>query len=530
MSLIEFVNRSTAATLSLGLSKSLLAQPSLAGACCASTRPASRRPHTAADHSLNQQGDLAMRMVDGNPSYLLRETMSQSAAREQFWSRDFFSAARYGQSVEPNRQSLRRIIGAVDPRAAAQPPQLIANFGQPAELAHAPGYKVYAIRWRVFDPVTADSDGMHAEGLLLQPEQQVARVVALPDADCTPEMLTGLAPGLPPAAQFARLVAEHEKSRSSFPFSSAATTSPNPRHRHDQHAAPRVDLSHGLRNRPPHHRLRMPDCFFAYRLVRAAELPAQAAHRRYRLWRRWPAAHSGALDTRIDATAVSGYFQPREALWAEPIYRDLWGLLRESAMRSSPASSLPAASSSRPAALLKFPLRRRPPTAVSPAPVPTARSPLHRPAPSARSSIAPPHSSSQAERLRPSPFRCERWRPRPSRLHRRAPGFSPVPRPARPARARSHRAPRRQRAHSIRRVRPPARRLTASLIRFVDFTQALIRKSPDVRQLFWKMPTPHPSPRGNNSTEFYRNYIWISIIGRMPVPPGRPTAHPLHSR
>src|SRR5208337_4362698 len=41
------------------------------------------------------------------------------------------------------------------------------------------------------------------------------------------------------------------------------------------------------------------------------------------------ALYSAALDTRIDAALVSGYFQPREQLWKEPIYRDVWGLLRE---------------------------------------------------------------------------------------------------------------------------------------------------------------------------------------------------------
>lgn len=41
------------------------------------------------------------------------------------------------------------------------------------------------------------------------------------------------------------------------------------------------------------------------------------------------AFYAAALDTRIDAALVSGYFQPRELLWKEPIYRDVWGLLRE---------------------------------------------------------------------------------------------------------------------------------------------------------------------------------------------------------
>ncbi len=41
------------------------------------------------------------------------------------------------------------------------------------------------------------------------------------------------------------------------------------------------------------------------------------------------AFYSAALDPRIDAALVSGYFGPRERLWAEPIYRNVFGLLRE---------------------------------------------------------------------------------------------------------------------------------------------------------------------------------------------------------
>src|SRR5205823_2038365 len=35
------------------------------------------------------------------------------------------------------------------------------------------------------------------------------------------------------------------------------------------------------------------------------------------------------IDPRIDSTVVSGYFGPREHLWEEPIYRNVWGLLRD---------------------------------------------------------------------------------------------------------------------------------------------------------------------------------------------------------
>ena len=38
---------------------------------------------------------------------------------------------------------------------------------------------------------------------------------------------------------------------------------------------------------------------------------------------------AAALDTRIQAALVSGYFDSRQRVWQEPIYRNLFGLLRE---------------------------------------------------------------------------------------------------------------------------------------------------------------------------------------------------------
>jgi hypothetical protein len=41
------------------------------------------------------------------------------------------------------------------------------------------------------------------------------------------------------------------------------------------------------------------------------------------------AFYAAAADERIDAALVSGYFGPRQRVWAEPIYRNVWGLLFE---------------------------------------------------------------------------------------------------------------------------------------------------------------------------------------------------------
>ena len=41
------------------------------------------------------------------------------------------------------------------------------------------------------------------------------------------------------------------------------------------------------------------------------------------------ALYAAAADPRIDAALVSGYFHSRQRVWAEPIYRNVWGLLHE---------------------------------------------------------------------------------------------------------------------------------------------------------------------------------------------------------
>ena len=100
--------------------------------------------------------------------------------------------------------TFRRIIGLVDERVAFNALTLDATTDRPSLVAKGSGYEVHTVRWPVLD-------GVDAEGLLLQPDRTpVANVVALPDADWTPEVLAGLPqPGLSPAAQFARRLAEN---------------------------------------------------------------------------------------------------------------------------------------------------------------------------------------------------------------------------------------------------------------------------------------------------------------------------------
>lgn len=108
------------------------------------------------------EGDFAAQMVDGIRRFLLMETQRQASVRAQMWNRDYSSPQRYVQSVAPNRESFRKTIGAVDQRVEPQGFEVLANIEGPDEVAQEPGYRIYAIRWRIFVPVTADASELWA--------------------------------------------------------------------------------------------------------------------------------------------------------------------------------------------------------------------------------------------------------------------------------------------------------------------------------------------------------------------------------
>src|SRR5262249_26038859 len=142
---------------------------------------------------LTRDGDLAAQMVAGIDKYLMRELAASVEKRKQYWKPDFTSPEAYAKSLAPNRERLKKILGAVYQRVSPVQTELVAPTAQPVVVAEADDFKVLAIRW----PVLPGVDG---QGLLLEPKgDAIANVVAVPDADWTPEMLVGLAPGVPAA-------------------------------------------------------------------------------------------------------------------------------------------------------------------------------------------------------------------------------------------------------------------------------------------------------------------------------------------
>ncbi|HEX4947204.1 MAG TPA: dienelactone hydrolase family protein [Blastocatellia bacterium] len=273
---------------------------------------------------LTTPGDLALEMVAGMDRFVMRELEQASTRRAQLWQQDFSSLERYAQSIAPNRQRFLQRIGVVDARVNDVPMELVSTTEQPALVAEAKSFTVHAVRWQALA-------GVYGEGLLLQPRgQSKAVVIALGDADHTPEMMIGLVPGIPAEAQFARKLAE-QGCTVLIPvlMDRADTWSGNAR------------LSR-MTNQP--HRE------FVYRLayemgrhvigyeVQKILAAVDWCRRRESAIRIGVfgygeggllALYSGAADARIDAVGVSGYFQSRQDVWREPVYRNVWGLLEE---------------------------------------------------------------------------------------------------------------------------------------------------------------------------------------------------------
>ena len=151
---------------------------------------------------LTLTGDIASQLVDGVDRFLLREIEKSVDRRAEFFHRDFSSAEKYDVSLEPNRTRLAHILGVRDPRIAPKDIELLATTSQPALVGRGDGFEAFAVRWPAFGDVSG-------EGLLLVPTAaKIADVVAIPDADQTPEMIAGLVEGVPAESQFARRLAE----------------------------------------------------------------------------------------------------------------------------------------------------------------------------------------------------------------------------------------------------------------------------------------------------------------------------------
>ncbi len=267
----------------------------VAWTCLASAQRVETLPGTA---PLDWQGDLSARMMDGAHRFIERK-IAQSRGRRKL---DAGSRRRFSER-----------IGVVDPLATAS----MERFGDetnPALVAETRSYRVFQVRWTALE-------GVHGEGLLLEPKRvPVAFVVALPDAGQTPEETV---------VQFAHRFAEAGCSVVVPALVDRETTFSG---------HPEIRMTD-----QPHREWIYRQAYHMGRHIIGYEVQkVRGAAEWFR--KRNPHAkvgvagyaeggliafYSAAVDERIDAALVSGYFDARERVWAEPIYRNVWGLLDE---------------------------------------------------------------------------------------------------------------------------------------------------------------------------------------------------------
>ena len=268
-------------------------------------------------------------MVAGIDRFLTYETERSIGERHRLWQRDFSSVEAYEKSVQTNRERFRKIIGAVDGRLPVTALDLIGSTANPAKIAETGSFTAEVVRWPVFEDV-------YAEGLWLQPKgEPVVCVVAIPDADQTPEMLVGLAPGLAPERQFARRLAEND----------CEVLVPVLINRQDTWSGnPRINRLTNQPHREWIYRQAYPlgRHIIGYEVQKVSAAVDFFEDRGKKAQGKRPkigvagyaeggliALYAAALDRRIEAALVSGYFDSRQRLWEEPIYRNVFGLLRE---------------------------------------------------------------------------------------------------------------------------------------------------------------------------------------------------------
>jgi len=202
---------------------------------------------------------------------------------------------------------------------------VMERFGDddnPALVAAGKGYQIHQVRWPVLE-------GVFGEGLLLEPEgDPVANVVAIPDADQTPEQLAGLAlSGGGPQSPFALRLVENG-------FRVVVPTL--------------IDRSDAFSGNPAIRMTNQPHREWIYRQAyqmgrHVIGYEVQTVQSAVDWFQRFDepdartkvavvgygeggliAFYAAAVDPRIDACLTSGYFDSRQRVWQEPIYRNVW--------------------------------------------------------------------------------------------------------------------------------------------------------------------------------------------------------------
>ena len=265
---------------------------------------------------LTLEGDIASHLVAGVDQFLLDELAASVAKRSAYWNRDFSSHEAYVKSVEPNRKRLAYTLGLRAARTAFDGLQLDGTTTASSLVGQTDRITIHTVSWPAFRNVTGT-------GLLLEPRGRdvVANVVAIPDSGQIPEQIAGLELGLTSELQYARRLAE---------------------------SGCRVVVPLLINREEKISRLTRREFLYRSAFELGRQLVGYEIQKTLAVvdWykKTWPdkpigmigwgeggliTQYAAAVDTRIDAACVSGYFDSRQNIWQEPIDRNLFGLLEQ---------------------------------------------------------------------------------------------------------------------------------------------------------------------------------------------------------
>lgn len=272
---------------------------------------------------LTWEEDISSRMMDGAHRFVEWKIDESVQKRQRFWQRDFCSQEAYNLSVEPNRQHLREIIGVVEQRISPR----MERFGDdlnPSVIADMDTYRISQVRWPVLD-------WLFGEGLLLEPKQNPAGyIVAIPDADQTPEILAGLTSDMDSHKPYARRLVEN-----GFTVVIPVLIDRSLHHQENKEFRQTDQTHREWIYRESFHMGRHVIGFEVQKVLAAIDwFQDHMSNKRSIGVTGYGeggliAFYSAAVDTRIDCVLVSGYFDSRQSVWSEPIFRNIWGLLHE---------------------------------------------------------------------------------------------------------------------------------------------------------------------------------------------------------
>jgi dienelactone hydrolase len=294
----------------------------ISGLLCSNAQPPVKFSFTP----LEERGDLSALMVEGIDRFLTKENDKVIQAGKEMWHLDFSSASAFDKSVSGKRELLARRTGVADPRVPVMM-EVLNDKNLNQFLIETGRATIRAVRWSVLE-------GVNAGGILIQPKSPVkAGVIMIPDADVLPEVLAGISGeggyGYGAALRLADAGCE--------------VLIPVLVDRNDTFSGSRIA---GRFTNLPHREWIYRQGFEVGRHVIGYELQKifaaidwmESGHRDAgRDVKIGIAGHgeggllalyASAMDTRISSAFVSGYFNNRNELWTEPIYRNIWGLLK----------------------------------------------------------------------------------------------------------------------------------------------------------------------------------------------------------